>query len=211
MKILYAAALAATLGVHWAEPPPAVAAEADAPPAAGGYAVTHKKRHKKGPSTPARPAGPDRVPLPEGRWAPDVRAALERLLARRGRDSPGYSEESPPAAVFSLDALAAAHSPGDALFSLLIDSAAFKFDAGFWRLVPITAGRERIRAGYNEFHGQPRSIWTRDASYLMYRKAFYKARKDVCALWGARECARWKAILLAGFTVEGVWAEIVSE
>jgi len=175
------------------------------PTAAGGYAAPHKKRHKKtsaAPALPAKPSGPDRVPLPDGRWTSEVRSALERLLASRGSDAPGFDPDNPPLAVVSLDALAAAHSPGDALFSLLVDSAGFRCDAPFWKLVPVSVGRERIRAGFDAFHAAPRAVWTKDASYLMYRKAFYKARREVCSLWGAQECARWKASLLSGFTVE---------
>ncbi|MBI5242852.1 MAG: haloacid dehalogenase-like hydrolase [Elusimicrobia bacterium] len=166
----------------------------------GAFQAPRKKRHKKAPpAVPKAPARPERVPLGAGRWTPEVRDAVERRLAVEGRGSPGYDENAPPAAVISLDDLSPAHSPGDALFAALVDSAAFKFNDGFWRRIPAPFGSERIRAGYNSFHRLSAAVWPKDDSYLMYRKAFYKARKDVCGLWGTQECARWKATLLTGF------------
>ena len=176
---------------------PAGAAKQHKP--APGFSIGRKRRHRKRPEGPKAPAGPQRIPLGPGRWTPEVRRALERQLAREGRDSPGYDENKPPIAVISLDELAPSHAPGNALFSLLVDSAAFKFNDGFWRRIPEPFGAEKIRAGYNAFHRLAPAIWPKDASYLLYRKAFYGARRDICRLWGERECARWKATLLEGF------------
>ncbi|MFA6029972.1 MAG: hypothetical protein WC969_08975 [Elusimicrobiota bacterium] len=145
-------------------------------------------------------SGPARIPLEPGRWKPEVRDALELRLAREGRLSSRYDPEDPPVAVLMLDGLAGAHSAGDALFRRLVDHAEFRFDDKYWRMIPEPFGGERVRAGYNGFKDRPPAVWPKDEDYAVYRKAFYRARREVCRLWGGRECARWKATLLAGFS-----------
>lgn len=160
---------------------------------------THwRPRHRKK-AVVAVDSGPARIPLEPGRWRPEVRDALELRLARDGRLSPGYDPEDPPVAVLSLDGLAGAHSAGDALFRRLVDRAEFRFVDKYWRMIPEPFGGERVRAGYNGFKDRPPAVWPKDEDYAVYRKAFYRARREVCRLWGGRECARWKASLLVGF------------
>src|SRR4051812_2686202 len=37
--------------------------------------------------------------LMAGRWSPEVRAAIEKLIADKGKDAPGYDPKIPPVAV----------------------------------------------------------------------------------------------------------------
>lgn len=150
-----------------------------------------------GASAPPRPH-PARL---QGRWAPQVRRALERLIATQGAGSPGYSPERPPAAVIAWDDTAVIGHPGEAVFGRLVDDAGFKFSDSFWSAVPAPHGR-RARVGYEEFHGQPRVVWPKDPYYQMYREAMFLARDAVCSERGRRACFSWLAALLQGFGEE---------
>ncbi|MFA6092402.1 MAG: hypothetical protein WCU88_07555 [Elusimicrobiota bacterium] len=160
--------------------------------AAGGE---RKRRHRKISARKAPAVEIDRIPLGPGRWTPAVRDRLEHLLASKNLSAGAET----PTVIVALESVAQAHDPGDALFQRLVDRAEFRFDDDFWKLIPEPFGRERIRAALSGFKDQPSKLWPKEESYPLYRKAFYAARKDICAAWSARECARWRATLLSGY------------
>ncbi|MFH1723220.1 MAG: haloacid dehalogenase-like hydrolase, partial [Elusimicrobiota bacterium] len=148
-------------------------------------------------------AAPAPVPknrrLAPGRWRPEVVDALELLLEREGQGTPLYAPANPPVAVVAFDDVAATHHVGEAVFQSLVDRAQFKFSDEFWELVPVQYGRARIRAGYEGFRDQPRSVWDQDPYYRMYRKGFHGCYRSICREVGMKACSQWIATLLAGF------------
>lgn len=97
--------------------------------------------------------------LARGRWREEVSEAIEDILAEKGVGTDGYSEQNPPVAVFAWDDVAITHDIGRAVFQHLVEKADFKFDNAFWDMVPVHFGRVLIRAGYNEFHREPKAVW----------------------------------------------------
>lgn len=145
------------------------------------------------------PAGPQIPRLPAGRWLPEVKEALESFIAARGKDSPGYRADQPPAAVLAFNDVIVINDVGLAVFQRMVDRADFKFSEAFWREVPIAYGRQKIRAAYGIFLEQPQSVWMRQPSYQQYRKVFFKAYRDMCGALGPLECRVWLARLLVGY------------
>jgi hypothetical protein len=150
-------------------------------------------------TTAAASAGPDIPRLPAGRWLPEVQSALESFIAARGKDSPAYKADEPPAAVLAFNDVAVINDVGLAVFQRMVDRADFKFSDAFWREVPIAYGRQKMRAAYGIFLEQPASVWMRQPSYQQYRKAFFRAYRDMCAQLGPLECRVWLARLLVGY------------
>lgn len=137
--------------------------------------------------------------LKPGRWRPEAAEALEDAIERFGSAAEKYSPRDPPVAIFSFDDVAVTGDAGEAVFRRLVTEAEFKFDEAFWELVPVHFGRLKMRAGYEEFHKLPRSIWDKNAFYLMYRKEFFKCHEAICREYGRKECALWRLKLLKGF------------
>ncbi|MFH2201894.1 MAG: hypothetical protein ABIJ96_02160 [Elusimicrobiota bacterium] len=138
--------------------------------------------------------------LEPGRWRPEVADELERVLDEYGAGTPEYDPGDPPVALFDWDDVSITHHVGDALFYHLVTEAAFKFSDEFWDRVPVHFGRLRIRAGYNEFHELPPSVWPQNSYYRIYRKEFFRCYQAVCREYGRSRCALWRTKLLAGFS-----------
>lgn len=138
--------------------------------------------------------------LAPGRWRPEAAEALENVLNDYGEGTADYDPGDPPAVVISWDDVAVTNRIGDAIFYKLVTDAEFKFNDDFWELIPLHFGRLKIKAGYNEFHSRPRSVWEKNAFYRMYRKEFFRCRRSVCGEYGGKDCALWTARLLKGFT-----------
>jgi len=157
-------------------------------------------RRKAQPAAPERPrVAPIARTLGPGRWSPEVRDALDRMIQERGSTAAGYSAADPPVAVFVWEKVAVVHSLGDALFQRLVREAEFKFSPEFWTLFPAQYGRNRARAAHEGFRSQPRPAWDRDPYYAIYRKTFLKAFRSMCKAWGEAKCVRWREQLWVGF------------
>lgn len=140
--------------------------------------------------------------LTPGLWRPEVRLALEELIARSGRSSPAYDAQRPPVAVLAWDDAAIVNDAGEAAFLRLVSRAAFKVDDDFWTLVPMAYGRQRLRAAYEEFSGLPPAIWERQPAYHRFRKAFLQGYRELCAKVGRKDCRCYMASLWRGFPKE---------
>lgn len=151
------------------------------------------------------PAGPPPLEikrLPQGRWKPEVRAAIEELVSSRGRRAPGYDEAKPPVAVLPFNDALVYNDAGEIVFRALVDRADFRFGDEFWRLVPIPYGRQKLRAAYEQFIDLPVQVWPDQPTYRQYRKGFLAAYRDMCSRVGRAECRGFIARLVRGYGVD---------
>jgi len=137
--------------------------------------------------------------LPAGRWRPEVRAAIEELVAAHGKTARSYDDEHPPAAALPFNDLVLVNDVSLAVFQRMVDRADFKFGQAFWQEVPIAYGRQPLRAAYNIFIEEPSSTWLSQPSYHQYRQGFFRAYRDMCSKLGRLECRGWLSKLLIGF------------
>lgn len=148
---------------------------------------------------PALPEGPAKERLAAGRWDPRVKAALEDLVFEKGKINAGYDPLQPPVAVFAWDDAAIVNDSSEAVFTRLVERVDFKFEDGFWQNVPLAYGRQRLRAYYEQFSGEPQSVWLRQSAYQEYRKSFLRNYEDMCHRLGRKECRSWLSKLCWGF------------
>lgn len=165
-------------------------------------------KSKRAPAAQKAAAAPAVPVIPEilaaGRWKPEVKRALEDFLRAKGQDSPGYSPQTPPVAVFVWDDAVIINDLAETVFARLIERVEFKFEDRFWQLVPRPYLRWGLRVDYEQFLDVPQSVWAQQASYQQYRKKFFKAYQDLCQRQGLKECRSWLARLLWGFRVEEI-------
>lgn len=145
------------------------------------------------------PKGPPRMMA--GRWTPEVRAALDKFLAERGRNAPGYDAAKPPVAVLPWSDALVAGDPAELVFLRLAERVDFKFDDPWWEIVPVAHGRQPARAAYNHFISFSSSVWSSQPDYHHYRKAMTGSYIGLCREVGRRECRQYLMRLWAG------WAE----
>src|SRR3989339_658235 len=79
----------------------------------------------------AQEPGQGAARLSPGRWRPEVKKAVEDLVAGRGKDSSKYDAQNPPAAVVAFNDAAIVNDIGEAVFQRMVDRADFKFHDGF--------------------------------------------------------------------------------
>lgn len=138
-----------------------------------------------------------------GRWVEANRKALQRTILAYGKDSPGYSVETPPAAAFVWDDAAVVNHVGEAAFYKLVTKAQFKFSDDFWTLIPPPFDK-RAKTGYEGFKDAAPAVWPKDPFYLMYRKAMFSAYHDMISRQGAAGGRGWLTKLLKGFTEDDI-------
>lgn len=141
--------------------------------------------------------GPQR--LMAGRWAPEVRAALDKFIAERGKDAPGYDAAKPPVAVLPWSDAMVAGDPAELVFLRLTTEVDFKFDDAWWEIVPIAQGRQPARAAYNHFISFSTSVWRSQPDYHHYRKAIMGSYIGLCREVGRRECRQYLMRLWSGW------------
>ena len=142
---------------------------------------------------------PKAMVLMSGRWTPEVREALERFIAGRGRKSPGYDAKRPPVAVIPWSDAAVAGDPAELVFLRLVTEAGFHFGDEFWEIVPIAYGRQPARAAYEQFVVLSSSVWRSDPTYSGYRKYMLSSYLELCRGVGRKECRSYLSRLWAGW------------
>jgi hypothetical protein len=142
-----------------------------------------------------------RVPvrLMAGRWDPEVRAAIEGLIAARGRGAPGYDPKVPPVAVLPWSDASVDGDPGELVFLSLVSEAKFKVNDAWWSIVPLGYGRQPTRAAYEEMVTLSSSVWTSQPSYHAWRKGMLSSYLRLCRGVGRLECRSYLAKLWAGW------------
>ena len=180
-----------------------------APAIAKPRALNYRMRKKPAVSTatvsgaeesPAPAGGPGR--LMAGRWTPEVRAALEKLIADKGRGAPGYDPKAPPVAVLPWSDAAVAGDPAELVFLRLVTEAQFKVDDSWWELVPIGYGRQPTRAAYEQFIGLSTAVWSAQPGYDGWRKGMLSSYLSLCRGVGRKECRSYLARLWAGWRLD---------
>ena len=146
----------------------------------------------------AAPVAP-RVRLAEGRWNPEVRAAIENLIAEKGRNGPGYNPKAPPCAVLPWSDGAVDGDPAELVFLRLVTDAKFRVDEAWWDIIPIAQGRRPVRVAYEQFVALSSSVWTQQPSYHAWRKGMLSSYVSLCRGVGRKECRAYLARLWAGW------------
>jgi phosphoserine phosphatase len=148
------------------------------------------------------PAKGEPVRLMAGRWTPEVRAAIEKLIADKGRGAPGYDPKVPPVAVLPWSDAAVAGDPAELVFLKLVTEVKFKIDDSWWELVPIGYGRQPTRAAYEQFVTLSTEVWRAQPSYDGWRKGMLSSYLALCRGVGRKECRSYLARLWAGWRLD---------
>jgi len=146
----------------------------------------------------AAPKGPQRVMA--GRWTPAARVALDKFIAERGKDAPGYDAAKPPVAVLPWSDALVAGDPAELVFLRMTTEVDFKFEDPWWEIIPVAQGRQPARAAYNHFISFSSSVWRSQPDYHTYRKTMMGSYISLCREVGRRECRPYLMRLWAGWT-----------
>jgi phosphoserine phosphatase len=137
--------------------------------------------------------------LMSGRWTPEAKAAIEKMLLEKGRASADYDARRPPVAVLPWSDAAVAGDPAELAFLRLVSDAKFKMDDDWWRIVPLGYGRQSTRAAYEQFISLSSAVWTQQPSYHAWRKGMLNSYTALCAGVGRKECRSYLARLWSGW------------
>ncbi len=137
-----------------------------------------------------------------GRWAPPVRAAVEKMVGEKGRASPGDDPKVPPVAVLPWSDALVAGDPAELVFLRLVTEAQFKVNDAWWELVPIGYGRQPTRAAYEQFVSLSTAVWTSQPSYHAWRKDMLSSYLSLCGGVGRKECRSYLSRLWAGWRLD---------
>lgn len=148
---------------------------------------------------PAASTAPVVPRLMGGRWTPEVRAAVDRFIAERGKLAPGYDAAKPPVAVLPWSDALVAGDPAELVFLSLATKVDFRYDDEWWTIIPVGHGRQPSRAAYNNFISFSSSVWSAQPDYHVYRKALLGSYLGLCREVGRKECRQYLARLWAGF------------
>ncbi|MBI4059838.1 MAG: hypothetical protein HY403_00255 [Elusimicrobia bacterium] len=157
---------------------------------------------KAGVEGPAASTAPVAQRVMGGRWTPEVRGALDRFLAERGRSAPGYDAAKPPVAVLPWSDALVSGDPAELVFLRLATRVDFRFDDEWWNIVPVAQGRQPARAAYEQFIALSSSAWRSQPGYHRYRKTILGSYLGLCREVGRRECRQYLMRLWAG------WSEV---
>jgi phosphoserine phosphatase len=147
------------------------------------------------------PAG-EPVRLMGGRWTPEVRAAIEKIIADKGRGFPGYDAKIPPVAVLPWSDASVAGDPAELVFLKLVTEAKFKIDDSWWEIVPVGYGRQPTRAAYEQFVTLSTAVWSVQPSYQGWRKGMLSSYVSLCRGVGRKECRSYLSRLWAGWRLD---------
>lgn len=141
--------------------------------------------------------GPQR--MMSGRWTSEVRAALDKFLAERGKSAPGYDAAKPPVAVLPWSDALVAGDPAELVFLRLTTRVDYKFDDAWWEIIPVASGRQPSRVAYNHFISLSSAVWQSQPDYHHYRKTIMESYVGLCREVGRRECRQYLMRLWSGW------------
>lgn len=129
------------------------------------------------PETEYGPPASGGIRLMPGRWLPENRARLKRVIREYGRGGPKWDPERPPVAALDWDNTMIRHDIGEALLYYAVSEMRFKFELGdrFWETIHEELGRDAIRQAYEAIAHLPLSEAKRTPEYRRYRKLFLRA------------------------------------
>jgi phosphoserine phosphatase len=153
-------------------------------------------------SSAAQSTSTSTVRLMGGRWSPEVRMAIEKLILERGSGSPTYDSKLPPVAVMSWTDLAVAGDPAELIFLRMVTDAKFRVDDSWWPIIPVVYGRQPTRTSYENFVSLSTSVWGSQPSYQSWRKGMLSSYLELCRGVGRKECRSYLARLWAGWHMD---------
>ncbi|MEE2645528.1 MAG: haloacid dehalogenase-like hydrolase [Myxococcota bacterium] len=112
--------------------------------------------------------------LSPGRWLPEVRTAILKLIEEHGVGSEGYDPEAPPLAVFDCDQTLIRHDVGEAVMRHMITHRRLRPSRGFWRQLPEDYSREPISAAFTAMIGRSDSDVWETAAFRRYRAGMFQ-------------------------------------
>ena len=144
----------------------------------------------------------DEAPIMAGRWAPEVRAAINRFIETRGRGAPGYNAAKPPVAVLPWSDAMVVGDPAELVFLRMTTEVKFRINDDWWQIVPVAHGRQPARAAYEAFIHLSSSVWQNQPDYHRYRKTILDSYIGLCRGVGRRECRTYLMRLWAGWRAD---------
>lgn len=148
---------------------------------------------------PAESTAPVTQKLMAGRWKPEVRQALDRFIAERGKTAKGYDASKPPVAVLPWSDALVVGDPAEVVFLRLTSEVDFRFEDEWWEVIPVAQGRQPARAAYQHFIALSSAVWHSQPDYHRYRKTVLESYIALCREVGRRECRQYLMRLWAGW------------
>lgn len=117
-----------------------------------------------------------------GKWNPETRAAIQKMVDTYGKDSKGYSAEKRPYAVFDWDQTCIFNDTQEAMFRYMIDRLLFKATPEeFAAAIRMDVPKDNFAKEYNNEAGQPVNIdliaYDLDADYQFLYDNYIKDGK----------------------------------
>ena len=137
--------------------------------------------------------------LMAGKWTPEVREAIDKFIAEKGKGAKGYDPAKPPVAVLPWSDALVSGDPAELVFLKMTANADFKFSDSWWEIIPVERGRQPARAAYEQFVTLSTSVWRQQPDYMRYRKRMLESYLGLCRGVGRKECRSYLARLFAGW------------
>lgn len=136
-------------------------------------------------------------------WVDENERAIDALIANKGPDSPGFSKERPPIAVFDWDNTVILGSLTEALYIEMVEGMLFSFDAEFWKQIP-DKERNDLKPDVNAVLPLSPDQRQKSADYGDYKKGMMKLWTQARDQKGDLVASRWMASLLTGLSIDDV-------
>lgn len=143
--------------------------------------------------------------LYSGKWEPENKLALEKLILAYGKHHPNYDPSNKPVAVFDWDHTCIAGDIGVSTFCYIVDNLLFKFEPDYlFGLIGARFYRDEIVNCYRRLSKLPLETAKRIDEYRRYRVLLIKASDGIAREEGVLAVCTWMVKLLKGLSVSEV-------
>lgn len=140
-----------------------------------------------------------------GKWEPENKLALEKLILAYGKHHPNYDPSNKPVAVFDWDHTCIAGDIGVSTFCYIVDNLLFKFEPDYlFGLIGARFYRDEIVNCYRRLSKLPLETAKRTDEYRRYRVLLIKASDGIAREEGVLAVCTWMVKLLKGLSVSEV-------